>query len=110
MIILDTNALIYLIKDRIDLRKFTPEEIGVPTSAIKELEKLSAKDGNAKLALKLVDRFRVLEVQSLGDDGVIEAATKYRGSVITNDRILKERLKERNIRVTSVTIGMVRRF
>jgi hypothetical protein len=110
LIILDTNALIYSIKERLDLGRFMQEEIGVPTSAIKELEKLSAKDGNAKLALKLVDRFKILEVQSLGDDGVIEAATKYRGSVITNDRILQKRLKERNIRVTSVTIGMVRRL
>ncbi len=110
MIILDTNALIYSIKEKIDFTKFVKEEIGVPTSAIKELEKLSIKDANAGLALQVAGRYRLLEVQSTGDGGIIEAAMRYGGNVITNDKELQKRLKEKNIRVTSVTRNKVRRL
>ncbi len=110
MIILDTNALIYSIKEKLDFTKFVKEEIVVPTSTIKELEKLSIKNANAALALKVASRYRLLEVQSTGDDGIIEAAERYGGKVITNDRDLQNRLKEKNIRVTSVTKNKVRRL
>lgn len=110
MIILDTNALIYSVRQRIDLKRFLDEEIAVPSSAIKELEKLSKTNVDAGLALKLAERFRILDVDSTGDMGIIEAATKYGGNVVTNDRNLTSDLKRKNIRVTSVTRGMVRRL
>ncbi|MCL4447348.1 MAG: hypothetical protein M0Z77_10980 [Thermoplasmatales archaeon] len=110
MIILDTNALIYSIKERINLEKFIKEEIGIPTSAIRELEDLSTRDVNAKLALKLIGRYKILNVVASGDRGIIEAATKYGGNVLTNDRVLQKSLKERNIRVTTVTKNTVRKL
>ena len=110
MIILDTNVLIYAIKSKIDLTKFIDEEIVIPTSAIKELEKLSKKNTDAKLALKLSEKYRVIKVESTGDDGIIEAAVKYGGNVITNDRALQKSLKGKNIRVTAVTKRMVRKL
>jgi rRNA-processing protein FCF1 len=110
VIILDTNALIYSIKQRIDLKKFVNEEIAVPVSAIRELEALSDTDSNAKLALKLIDKYRILDVSSNGDRGILEAATRYGGIVLTNDRKLKKDLKERNIRVTSISNRIVRKL
>ena len=110
MIILDTNALIYSIKEKIPLEKFISEEIGVPTSAIRELKKLSAKDSNARLALETASRYKILNVESSGDRGIIEAAMKYGGTVITNDRALTTTLRSLNFRVTSVSKGVVRKI
>ncbi len=107
--ILDTNALIYSIKQRINLEKFVKEEIAVPISAIRELEVLSKRDNNAKLALKLTDRYKILDVSSKGDEGILEAATTFGGIVVTNDRKLQRSLKERNIRVTSISNRTVRK-
>ena len=108
--ILDTNALIYSIKEKIPLEKFISEEIGVPTSAIRELKKLSVKDSNARLALETASRYKILNVESSGDRGIIEAAMKYGGTVITNDRALTTTLRNLNCRVTSVSKGVVRKI
>lgn len=108
--ILDTNALIYSIKERIPLERFISEEIGVPTSAINELKKLSAEDSNAKLALETIGKYKILNVESSGDEGIIEAARKYGGTVVTNDRVLSATLKSMNIRVTSVSRRVVRKI
>jgi len=110
LIILDTNALIYSVKQRVNLENFLDEEIAVPTSALRELKSLSRADSDARLALKVAERYKVLEVSSQGDEGVIEAAVKYNGKVVTNDRALQQQLKEKGIRVTSVTGKMVRRL
>ncbi|MCL4333098.1 MAG: PIN domain-containing protein [Candidatus Thermoplasmatota archaeon] len=109
MIILDTNALIYSIKQKIDLKKFLDEEIAVPLSAIRELETLSEKDRNAKLALQMSSRFRILEVESRGDRGIIEAASRYGGTVMTNDRELGKSLREMNVRVATISERKVRK-
>ncbi|EQB66317.1 MAG: hypothetical protein AMDU3_IPLC00001G0483 [Thermoplasmatales archaeon I-plasma] len=110
MIILDTNALIYSIKEKIPLEKFISEEIGIPTSAIMELKKLSVKNSDARLALETTGRYKILEVESSGDRGIIEAAMKYGGTVITNDRALTTTLRKLNFRVTSVSRGGVRKI
>lgn len=109
MIILDTNALVYSLRQRIDLHKFISEEIGIPSSVLDELKRLSTTNVNAKLALVLVKSFKILPVDKQGDDGVIEAAIRYGGSVLTNDWALRKRLKERNITTTTITDGEVRR-
>ncbi|MGC8561849.1 MAG: PIN domain-containing protein [Thermoplasmata archaeon] len=110
MIILDTNALIYSIKEKIPLERFIAEEIGIPTSAVEELKKLSVKNANARIALKTISRYKTLKVESSGDDGIIEAAQKYGGTVVTNDRALSATLRDMNFRVTSVSRGVVRRL
>ena len=110
MIILDTNALIYSVKQKVNLENFLDEEIAVPTSALRELKSLSKNDNDARMALKVAERYKVLEVASSGDDGIIEAAIRYKGKVVTNDRVLQQQLKEKGIQVTSVTGKMVRRL
>ncbi len=110
MIILDTNALIYSVKKRIDIQRFSSDEIGVPSSVITELENLSSEIKEAKLALKLIPRFKVLKVELSGDRGIIEAATKYGGIVLTNDRELRKNLRGRDIRVASVSGSVVRKI
>jgi rRNA-processing protein FCF1 len=110
LIILDANALIYAIKGKIDFKKFTEDEIAVPSSAVRELDKLSSTNQEAKLALVLLKNFKILQVDGNGDEGIMEAALKYRGDVITNDRLLGKRLKEKNVRVTTISGTSVRRL
>jgi rRNA-processing protein FCF1 len=110
LIILDSNALIYSIKGKIDLRKFISDEIAVPSSVVQELNKLSSKNRDAKMALVILKNFKILEVDGSGDEGIIEAALKYKGDVLTNDRELGRRLREKNVRVTTVAGTSVRRL
>ena len=92
----------------IDLEKELTRLIGlydilIPTPIVKELEFLS-KQGKgerkvkAKASLKLIGKYKTVEVkEKRGDDSVIELANKTNGIVVTNDKILKKRLKEKGI-------------
>ncbi|MEM0141459.1 MAG: PIN domain-containing protein [Thermoplasmatales archaeon] len=108
MIILDTNALIYSVKQKIDIRKFLDEDIVVPTSVIKELDSLSHCYEHARVARILASHFKTLEVENGGDAGIIEAAKRYGGRVLTNDRKLILILKRENVETISVSKAMVR--
>lgn len=108
MIILDTNAVIYSIKQKIEIEKFISEDIAVPSSVIEELTKLKDRNIHAKVALEKARQYRIIRVEDKGDDGVIEAAIKYNAKVLTNDRQLRKLLKDRAIGSLSITRGMVR--
>jgi len=108
MYVIDTNAIIYAIKQKISLEKFLFEEIVVPSSVVEELEKLSINDKNAKIALRLVQKYKVIETSEKGDEGVIDVALRNNGKVITNDADLIKRLKLLGISAVSVSLGMVR--
>ncbi|MGC8645655.1 MAG: PIN domain-containing protein [Thermoplasmata archaeon] len=108
MIILDTNALIYAARQRINLTKFIKEEIVVPSSVMDELNALSARYNYARIAKTLASRFRVVSVENGGDEGVIEAVKRYGGIVLTNDRELIRRLKKEKLLSCSVSESTVR--
>jgi len=108
MYVIDTNAIIYAIKQKISLEKFLFEEIVVPSSVVEELEKLSINDKNAKIALRLIQKYKVIETSKKGDEGVIDVALRNNGKVITNDADLIKRLKLLGISAASVSLGMVR--
>jgi len=108
MYVIDTNAIIYAIKQKISLEKFLFEEIVVPSSVVEELEKLSINDKNAKIALRLIQKYKVIETSEKGDEGVIDVALRNNGKVITNDADLIKRLKLLGISAVSVSLGMVR--
>jgi len=108
MYVIDTNAIIYAIKQKISLEKFLFEEIVVPSSVVEELEKLSINDKNAKIALRLIQKYKVIETSKKGDEGVIDVALRNNGKVITNDADLIKRLKLLGISAVSVSLGMVR--
>jgi len=108
MYVIDTNAIIYAIKQKISLEKFLFEEIVVPSSVVEELEKLSINDKNAKIALRLIQKYKIIETSKKGDEGVIDVALRNNGKVITNDADLIKRLKLLGISAVSVSLGMVR--
>ncbi|PJB20952.1 MAG: nucleotide-binding protein, partial [Euryarchaeota archaeon CG_4_9_14_3_um_filter_38_12] len=45
------------------------------------------------------ERYRTISANGNPDDSIIELAEKEKGVVVTNDRILKKRLREKNIPV-----------
>jgi len=108
MYVIDTNAIIYAIKQKVSLEKFLFEEIVVPSSVVEELEKLSINDKNAKIALRLIKKYKVIETSKKGDEGIIDVALRNNGKVITNDADLIKRLKLLGISAVSVSLGMVR--
>ncbi len=89
----------------IDLEKELTRLLGsfqlvVPTSIIKELEFLSknakgSKKTKAKASLKLIKKFNTINSnEKRGDDSILYVAKKTNGIVVTNDKELKNRLKE----------------
>ncbi|MBS3817782.1 MAG: DUF120 domain-containing protein [Candidatus Thermoplasmatota archaeon] len=97
-VILDTNALLMPFQFDLNLdaeiERVTGERsasIYVPSSVKDELEGL-----NEETALRLSEKYREVEVEKEGDEGVLEAAKKLDAMVVTNDKELKERaLKEK---------------
>ena len=105
--VLDTNALLlpfeYGLNLDIELERIlgTPD-IFVPSCVAGELARLSKTQREAKAALQLMEKYRIVEVEALGDNGVIEAGEKLGAYVLTNDRELIGRLRERKLGVITL--------
>jgi hypothetical protein len=116
-IILDSNALFAPLKFNIDLfedlRKLLNRnfELVLLSATRLELERI-ATDGsssmrkNAALALKLAERCKQLDIgqrtSASTDDIIVQAAAKYKYPVFTNDRQLRNRLRDINVPVIYV--------
>lgn len=103
-IILDTNALILQFKEKLHLedelqRLLGKYEIIIPSSVIKELEKLSEGNQNAMAALKYAQKFKKIDVEGKGDNSIIDLAERLGCYVLTNDKELIKRLKNKGIKV-----------
>jgi len=110
LIVADTNALIapFKLKFNIDSelnRLFGNYQILVPGPIIGELEKLAATNMNAKAALKLARSREIRPTRSTGDDSVLELAKKVKGFVMTNDKELIQRARQKKLRVIRVKDG-----
>jgi rRNA-processing protein FCF1 len=117
-VILDANALIYWVKQKIDLIPSLesilqePFEIATTASVIEELKKISRtakrSSGYAKAALELIDKMNIKVIPSsyTHADKDIMALADEDMIVVTNDKRLKERLKSKT-RVLS--IGEIKR-
>lgn len=98
-VILDTNALLMPFQFSLNLDKEIQRLVGdtqiyVPSSVIDELRSL-----DRKAPLELAKRYRKFSVEKKGDDGVLEAANKLNGMIVTNDKGLKKRALEEKIAV-----------
>lgn len=96
-VILDANALLipfqFGINIDIEIRNLLGDvEVMVPSSVILELKKLDAKE--AKAALSLSGKYKVIETKLKGDQGVLEAARLKHAAVVTNDQELIRILKK----------------
>ena len=111
IVILDSSAILMLFEFSIDLENELTRLLGkcriiVPKPILEELEFLSThgkgkKKYIAKPALDLIKKYDIVEVDEAvkGDDAVFHLAQKYQGIVVTNDRTLRNRLKEISILV-----------
>jgi len=111
IVILDSNSIMMLFEFSIDLEDELTRLLGkyhiiVPKPIIEELKFLS-KHGKgkkkliAKPALEFVSRYEVSSyyTDEKGDNAVFHLAKKLSGIVLTNDRILRKRLREESLHV-----------
>lgn len=101
-VILDTNVLIMHMEYRINLedeltRLLGAYEILIPSSVIWELKGISHKYTN--LALKYIEKFRVVDSVKKGDEAILSLARHLNAVVVTNDRELRAKLKEYDLKV-----------
>jgi len=101
-VVLDSNALLIPFQFKVDIvseitRLLGNVEIIVPSCVIDELTKIKASE--AKAAIKLANKFRVVEASKKGDRGVIEIAKKEHAAVVTNDQELIKILRNSSIPV-----------
>ena len=102
-LILDTNFLIHSITYRIDiideLRRVLDfnYEIYILDKTIEELKKINSLE--SQIAQKLVTKFKIIKTtKGYVDDILVNISTKN-DVIATQDKILKKRLKEKNIKV-----------
>jgi len=100
-VIVDTNGLMMPFQFGINLdyelqRLLGKYEIIVPSCVIEELKRINRWE--AKAALQLAEKFKKIDTEKKGDEGIIEIAEKTRGYVLTNDRELRKKLRERGIK------------
>jgi len=104
-VVLDTNALLLPYQLGINIEKELSRLLGIcriiiPTSVIKEAEKIATRDGGearaAKLGLSIIRRkdYQIIETEYDGDDGVMDVAIKMNAAIVTNDKELKKKAKE----------------
>lgn len=111
IVILDTNALMMLFEFSIDLETELNRLIGsycifVPTIVLDELRLLSEKGKGkqkiiAKSALALSNNYKCMQTHLSGsvDDSLISLAKENDGIVLTNDKELRKKLKEKDLKV-----------
>jgi rRNA-processing protein FCF1 len=100
--VLDANALLMPFQFKLNLdhelkRLFGDIPVFVPSSVLGELANTLDKNGRAALAL--ARNYQIVETELRGDDAVIEIALQRSAAVVTNDRELIQRLKERRVPV-----------
>ncbi|GBE55201.1 Fcf1 [archaeon BMS3Bbin15] len=97
---LDTNFLLLPFQLRVDIEEQLEEllpgaDIYVPSSVIRELIGLShgKMKRDAKLALELAKRYKVVKTEAGGDEALVELAEKDY-VIATNDKLLKEKIRK----------------
>ena len=110
VVLLDTSAIIMMFEFHVNIddeltRILGSYQLYVPQRVLKELEILALKGKGkqqrlAKASLKLASIYKVYPGFSElnGDDAVIAAAEECSGIVVTNDRELRKRLREKSLR------------
>jgi rRNA-processing protein FCF1 len=116
-VILDSNALFVPLQFKIDVfndlkRLLNRSFVLILLSPVKrELETLAQKGSpkmrkNASYALKLAEKCKYVEVgvpaSTLTDDVIVKIANEWKAAVFTNDRQLRERLRDISVPVIYV--------
>lgn len=109
-VILDANALLMPFQFNINLdseltRLLGSYQIIVPTSVLDELNRLAGSgDPPAfiKPALSLARKYHKEPVSGLGDEAIFTLACKHKAVVVTNDKVLRNRLRSNGLRTISL--------
>ncbi len=116
-VVLDTNALVYAARNKIDLvdelkRKFGLIGVYVPNLVINELKQIKATGKkidreNADLALDILHhkRLPIIEMHGVTDDEIAKWAEKNKAAVLTNDVELKFMLRGLGVPVFHIRQG-----
>ena len=106
-VILDTNGLLMLFQFHINLESELDRLLGlynivIPSVVINELSKLSSSVPEAKAALKLAQKYNVLQVEERNnmatiDDVILDQAHILNAMVVTNDKELRKKLKQKGL-------------
>ncbi|MEM2869575.1 MAG: twitching motility protein PilT [Thermoplasmata archaeon] len=106
LVVLDANALMmpfqFSINLDAELQRVLPGcKAVVPSSVVEELRALSAskKRPEARAALELAKRYRVVEAEGGGDEAVLSAALRIGAVLLTNDASLRKRARGAGLRV-----------
>ena len=107
VIIIDTNSLIYAIRNRVDIRAQLLEfpeisKILIPKCVLNELIGLETRVPEASGALDMASRFEVVDSQGSGDDCILNTALTNGAAILTNDRELTARARSKGIRTFAV--------
>lgn len=107
-VLLDSNALMMQFQFHVDIESELnrildfPYTIVVPDLVLDELGSIAkestGKDQHeARMALELAKDFEAREAPTDGDDGIVQLADELDGIVVTNDKILRARLRAKDI-------------
>ena len=116
-VLLDSNALFVPLQFKIDIfaelerflgKKFTPILISPVKKELQILAKQSSLKTrkNATFALNLAEKCKYIQVRErpkeLTDDSILRIAQRWNAIVFTNDKLLKERLRDISVPVIYV--------
>ena len=99
-VVLDTNALLMPFEIRINIDLALRDLLGdvrcvVPGPLIGELKHLDHKF--SKAALELARRYEIVQTPFSGDDAVVDVAESTNGYILTNDKSLRARARDKRI-------------
>ncbi|MEM0203423.1 MAG: PIN domain-containing protein [Archaeoglobaceae archaeon] len=107
-VVFDTNALIYAVKNKVDLSEF---KIVLPKAVLEELKslekRLSGEDKIAvRVALKIAEKAEIVDSES-GDAGILEVAKRMCSPIVTNDKELRKKAEKLGIPTAYVKLGKI---
>ena len=108
IVVLDSSAAMIPFEFLVDFeneltRILGKYEIVVPSSVYIELDYLSKngkgkKKNFSKPAVDFIKKYEIVKTSGKADDDVLKVAEEFDGIVFTNDRELRRRAKERNLK------------
>ena len=103
-ILLDTSFILTAIKNKIDLFEqlyLEGYKILIPMQVLKEIDGLSKSNGNAKIALKILQKIKFKKIKLHGkntDNAIINYAKRNSEIIIaTLDRGIKSKIKNKKL-------------
>jgi rRNA-processing protein FCF1 len=119
-ILADTNAWLYSIRNKVDLIRLSKKEflkILVPDLVFNELEKISLESEkgkfrkDARLVLDIIEAKNLervkIERKGSVDNSILRFAVDNECAVLTNDKIFKQKLKKKGVKVYFLRQGRI---